>query len=294
MQTLKYQVHISNEGWKDPVKDGEIAGTVGQGKPVEALRIVDMDIPGLGIVGYAKIQDYPDWSYGNIQGEDIGSTGLNKHLEAIKLGLFGEKANDYQLWYRVHVQNIGFMDWVRNGEVAGTEGGNLQIEAIQIILCRTDENIWLASNTLEPYRKIEQPKPAPVDKTEELIAQARSYLGYISGTSEHSIFGEGDYCCHYVRTVCNNVGVEFPNTGWVPDVMDWAMETGRWTGNPERGYAVLFDFNGNGTPDHIGFVQVPYASDHCLTIEGNTDQGNGIGVYEVDRDWGILGYVRLV
>lgn len=290
MQEIKYQVHITNEGWQNPVKDGEIAGSVGQSKAVEALRIVDFNIPDLGIVGYSLIQDL-GWSSGNIQGEDIGSTGLGKHLECIKLGLFGAKANEYTIWYRVHVQDIGFMDWVRNGELAGTENGNKQIEAIQIILCRNDENVWLASNTTEPYRRIETPKPQATDKREEVLNQARSYLGYISGSSEHSIFGEGNWCCDLVRTCCQNAGVNFPNTRWVPDVMEWAMNNGRWTGSPQPGYAILFDFNYNGSPDHIGFVEEVYASDHCLTIEGNT--GNPVGVYRKDRDFCILGYVNL-
>ena len=292
MQHISYQVHVSNKGWMDPVKDGEIAGTCGRNLAVECLRIVGMNIPGLGINGFAHVQDI-GWSNGNIQGEDIGSTGLNKHIEAIKLDLFGDKAKDYQLWYRVHVQDIGFMDWVRQGEVAGTTGGNKQIEAIQIILAKASENIWLASNTTEPYRKIERPKPQPVDKTEALLNQARSYLGYASGSSEYSIFGEGNWCCHFVRTCCNNVGIEFPNTAWVPDVEEWAKETGRWLGAPERGCAVLFDFNGNRTPDHIGIVEEVYGVFDILSIEGNTSGSDGIGVYRKNRSDGIDGYVRL-
>jgi uncharacterized protein YjdB len=35
--------------------------------------------------------------------------------------------------YRVHAENIGWMDWARSGEMAGTTGGGLRIEAIQLI-----------------------------------------------------------------------------------------------------------------------------------------------------------------
>ena len=36
--------------------------------------------------------------------------------------------------YRVHVQSKGWMDWVKNGEIAGTVGESLRIEAVQIRL----------------------------------------------------------------------------------------------------------------------------------------------------------------
>ena len=34
--------------------------------------------------------------------------------------------------YRVHVQNIGWMPWVNDGEVAGTVGQSRRIEAVEI------------------------------------------------------------------------------------------------------------------------------------------------------------------
>jgi len=38
-----------------------------------------------------------------------------------------------QLKYRTHVQNVGWQDWVNEGETAGTVGRSLRIEAIEII-----------------------------------------------------------------------------------------------------------------------------------------------------------------
>jgi len=36
--------------------------------------------------------------------------------------------------YKTHVQNIGWMDWVSNGQLSGTEGRALRLEGIQIRL----------------------------------------------------------------------------------------------------------------------------------------------------------------
>ena len=40
----------------------------------------------------------------------------------------------YDIMYRVHVQNLGWMDWVENGETAGTTGQSLRLEAIEVKL----------------------------------------------------------------------------------------------------------------------------------------------------------------
>ena len=43
--------------------------------------------------------------------------------------------------YRVHVSNIGWMNWVRDGEVAGVPGQNEAIEAIEIKLVDNNGNL---------------------------------------------------------------------------------------------------------------------------------------------------------
>ena len=55
-----------------------------------------------------------------------GTVGEGKRIEAIEI-----KGKDVN--YRVHAENIGWMDWATSGEMAGTTGGGLRIEAIQLI-----------------------------------------------------------------------------------------------------------------------------------------------------------------
>jgi uncharacterized protein YjdB len=63
-----------------------------------------------------------------------GTSGQSKRLEAIQIQLTGEAANNYDIYYRVHAQNVGWMDWAKNGESAGTAGFSYRLEAIQIVL----------------------------------------------------------------------------------------------------------------------------------------------------------------
>ena len=48
--------------------------------------------------------------------------------------LSGDVEKEYDIYYQVHVQNFGWLDWAKNGEPAGSEGYGYQMEAIRIIL----------------------------------------------------------------------------------------------------------------------------------------------------------------
>ena len=52
-------------------------------------------------------------------------------MEAIRIRL-PSQSDKYSILYRVHVQDIGWQDWKKDGEVAGTTGQAKRIEAIQI------------------------------------------------------------------------------------------------------------------------------------------------------------------
>lgn len=83
-------------------------------------------------------------------------------------------------------------------------------------------------------------------------------------------------------------------TAGCPAFGDWAIKnklTVKW-GNAKRGDIVLFDFNHNGTSDHIGIV-TKVGKDYIETIEGNTGNGsntNGDGVYRRRRTKGQVNY----
>ena len=47
---------------------------------------------------------------------------MSLRLEAVQLRLTSQLATNFDLAYRVHVQNIGWMPWVKNGATAGTTG----------------------------------------------------------------------------------------------------------------------------------------------------------------------------
>ena len=42
----------------------------------------------------------------------------------------------YDVYYRVHAQNFGWLGWARNGESSGTQGYGYRLEAIEIKLVK--------------------------------------------------------------------------------------------------------------------------------------------------------------
>ena len=290
MQDITYMAHVSELGWLDPVPGGSIAGTVGQGRPMEAFRIVEHHVPKLGITGNAHVQDIGWAETGIMQGQDVGTTGLGKHIEAVRLDLFGEAANDYTIWYRLHVANFGFLPWSRNGEENGTIGGNNQAEAIQIMLARNDENFWPANDYPDPLIDL-TPK---VDKRELVLQKASSWVGYQAGAV--NAFGVTNYCIAFVSTCMRESGIDFINTAWCDDAKYWAINKGIWIPDPyagQRGLAIAFDFDNNGVTNHFGLVESVRDDGGYNTIEANT--GNPTGIYRkvryVDRD-GIEGFIN--
>lgn len=136
--SISYTTHIQDIGWQNQVKDGEMAGTEGQSKRLEAIKITLKDLSGVKIKYQTHIQDigWQDWKY---DGTLAGTEGQSKRLEAIKIEL--EESDKYSIMYRVHIQDIGWQDWRHDGEKAGTEGQSKRLEAIQIKIVEKQTSI---------------------------------------------------------------------------------------------------------------------------------------------------------
>ena len=134
---IQYEAHVSNIGWMSSKRDGSTAGTTGQSKAVEDLKVsilnpeedgsvqIDAHVSGIGWQGW----DTPSASEG-------GTTGQGRAVEAVRLRLTGSLAKDYDVYYRVHASNIGWMAWAKDGEEAGTTGMSCSLEAVQIKLIK--------------------------------------------------------------------------------------------------------------------------------------------------------------
>lgn len=160
-KTVSYSAHVQDYGWLNAVTNGNIGGTVGQSKRMEAIQVsLSDDMLEYGDVNVqAHVQDY-GWlgTVGN--GQTAGTTGQNKCLEGLKITLTDELANHYDIYYRAHVGNIGWLGWTKNGGIAGSVGCNRRIEAVQIaIYAKNDPNAPKVGNS--QTTSVENPQYTP-------------------------------------------------------------------------------------------------------------------------------------
>jgi transglutaminase/protease-like cytokinesis protein 3 len=128
---VTYKVHVANIGWMKWVENGEIAGTTGQGKRIEAIFVkLDDAYPNMGIKYRAHVANlgWMDWVS---DGKMAGTTGENRQIEAIQIKLTNAPLG-YRVNYQAHVSHMGWLNWVSDGEIAGTTGQGKQMEAIRI------------------------------------------------------------------------------------------------------------------------------------------------------------------
>ena len=133
---ISYATHVQSYGWQAACGGGEISGTVGSAKRLEAIKISLGNTGYSGSISYCThVQSY-GWQDWKSDGQVSGTSGQAKRLEAIKIKLTGDIAEEYDVYYRVHVQSFGWLDWAKNGEASGSEGYGKRLEAIQIKLDR--------------------------------------------------------------------------------------------------------------------------------------------------------------
>ncbi len=129
--TLSVQAHGQDYGWQAAVASGQVAGTTGLGKRLEALRVSVGGVSGT-VQLQAHVSDQ-GWDSGWSDGQ-AGTTGMSRALEAVRIRLTGDVAASYDIYYRVHAANVGWLGWAKNGDAAGTQGYGHAIEAVEVLL----------------------------------------------------------------------------------------------------------------------------------------------------------------
>lgn len=143
--SIEYKTHVQDIGWQDWKSNGQMSGTSGQSKRLEAIKVKLSGEAANQYDVYYRVhaQDYGwlDWAK---NGESAGTEGYSKRLEGIQIVLVkkGENAPgstsrpfiSKMIKYQTHVQNIGWQGEKADGEMSGTTGQSLRLEAIKIQL----------------------------------------------------------------------------------------------------------------------------------------------------------------
>lgn len=148
---IAVQSHVSEIGWQDGAaiaKNGQVSGTTGQSRSIEAVRIkLSDDLSSHYSIWYRVHSADFGWLGWAKDGSEAGSAGYGKAVQAIQVVISskeasapGDTANAFKnradapaaLSVRAHVSNIGWLSPVKDGGVAGTTGRSLPLEALNI------------------------------------------------------------------------------------------------------------------------------------------------------------------
>ena len=137
---LMGNAHVQNIGWQGDKRGMSLMlGTTGRSLRMEAFTLslpaTDLD----GAINHAAHVQNEGWQGYRSNGQMSGSTGMSRHVEAVRIALSGSLGETYDLWYRVHVSNVGWLDWTKDGVEAGSTGRSLPIEAIEVKLQKKGE-----------------------------------------------------------------------------------------------------------------------------------------------------------
>lgn len=124
LPNIQYKTHIQDIGWTDFVNAGEVTGTTGEEKRIEAIIIQGNN--GIDIEYRVHIQDI-GWSNWIGNGQMAGTTGQCKRIEAIEIH------SNVALEVQEHVEEIGWLPKSKGTNIKiGTEGKSLRLEAFRI------------------------------------------------------------------------------------------------------------------------------------------------------------------
>ena len=198
--SVSYQTHIENIGWEADAgigwrSNGEVSGTQARSLRLEGIKINLADTAGydLGIAYQTHIENIGWEDNAGIgwqtNGDMSGTYGRSLRLEAIQIKLTGADADKFNVYYKVHAQNVGWMGWARNGESAGTAGYGYRLEGIKIVISPSNEDPpELGSGAAFKDATIPQFKEAYKKVVYQLFVQNGKTYGYSQYACPYSLF----------------------------------------------------------------------------------------------------------
>ena len=133
-----------------------------------------------------------------------------------------------------------------------------------------------------------------MSKYQAVADSFRSLVGTGAADIQNAYGMQGDWCAMTVWVGFRNAGA-LDNlagglqTAWVPTLWDWYNCRGLTGSAPQAGALVFYDFNSNGTPDHIEYVNTVSGSNSFSTIAGNTGACRAVQTVERDTEY-VLGF----
>ncbi|WP_455647667.1 hypothetical protein [Leuconostoc sp.] len=185
--SVQYRTHVQSIGWQPYVAYGQVAGTTGQGKRLEAttIQLTNQDSAMTGSIQYQTHVQNIGWQDWTQNGGVSGTSGRALRLEAIRIKLSGNIANYYDVYYRVHAQSFGWLGWASNGQDAGTSGYGYRLEGMEVVLVPKGQPA--PGNTTNPfYAKMASTEQDAADKMMESKLSSNFVAGSVQTVGKYA------------------------------------------------------------------------------------------------------------
>lgn len=180
---VSYAANGKSVGWQKTQYDGATSGSIGSSRPVEGIRMSLVGQKYSGSLVYRSHVSNSGWEK-NWASTNTQSGISGKSIEAIQIDLTGQMANKYDVYYRVHAKNIGWMGWAKNGAIAGTMGYSYPIEAIEVQLVTKNGK---APGSTQNCQQIKDQQVAYQAHVQNVGTQTYQYSGSGAGTTGRSL-----------------------------------------------------------------------------------------------------------
>ena len=132
---IKYHAHCQTVGDLATVRDGQVAGTIGYGKRLEAL-VIDALPEGWELEAVAHVQGVGWRTYRGIKNGVkvlIGTKGKGRRIEALGFRVVKRPGGDERkLHFQVHQQHYSWKADTLEGYTSGSDGEAMRVEAVKI------------------------------------------------------------------------------------------------------------------------------------------------------------------
>ncbi|MDD3231502.1 MAG: CHAP domain-containing protein, partial [Oscillospiraceae bacterium] len=163
----------------------------------------------------------------------------------------------------------------------------LTSKSINFIKHQLEMMMLNGSGTLEAFMKVAESEVGYLEKASNSGLDSKTAnAGHADFSKYARDFGMNGvaWCDLFVSWCLKKAGVPEQLSASVEQTMNHYKSEKRWTGNPARGDLIFYDWDRNGTGDHIGIVE-SVTKGIVNTIEGNTSGPNGFeGVFRKHRN----------
>lgn len=225
---LSAKANCSGLGWKAAVGSGEIAGTVGQSRAMEAMQLSLSDSSMSGGISYSAHVSNIGWQSAVSDGATSGTVGQGQQIQAVKINLTGEVSNYFDVWYRVHVSNYGWLGWTKNGSPAGTTKLGIPVQALQVKIVPKGASApgSTSDSYFETYRYMGYQTPGSYPKVNcnsvQLPSYCTGYFTYVTPSRIPYNASRQDCINAFIQRAREYIGTRYiePWSSWPGDAVD--------------------------------------------------------------------------